>query len=74
MRPTIKGMSSSKDGGYATDVNYPSKLISIIDKYNLTQYDNITTLPDEPDVPDNPDTPVEEPVFPSKEYAGKTFL
>jgi hypothetical protein len=28
-----------KAGGYATDVNYVSKLTNIINKYNLTQYD-----------------------------------
>ena len=30
-----------RECGYATDVNYPSKLIRIIDQYNLTQYDRI---------------------------------
>lgn len=28
-----------KDGGYATDVSYVSKLCNIIEKWNLTQYD-----------------------------------
>ncbi|MGX7099420.1 glucosaminidase domain-containing protein, partial [Globicatella sanguinis] len=30
-----------RECGYATDVNYPSKLIKIVDQYNLTQYDRI---------------------------------
>lgn len=28
-----------KDGGYATDINYVSKVCNIIERYNLTQYD-----------------------------------
>ena len=30
-----------KKGGYATDPNYVSKLCNLIDRYNLTQYDNV---------------------------------
>lgn len=30
-----------KKAGYATDPKYPNKLIAIIEKYNLTQYDTI---------------------------------
>lgn len=30
-----------RECGYATDVNYPNKLIKIVDQYNLTQYDRI---------------------------------
>lgn len=30
-----------KNGGYATDINYVSKLRSLIERYNLTQYDNV---------------------------------
>lgn len=30
-----------KSGGYATDTNYVSKILSIIDSYNLTQYDSV---------------------------------
>lgn len=29
-----------KDGGYATDVNYVDKVMSVIEKYDLTQYDH----------------------------------
>ena len=29
-----------KNAGYATDVNYPSKLIGLIERYQLFQYDN----------------------------------
>lgn len=34
-----KAIQIIKDGGYATDVNYVSKVCSIIERYNLTQYD-----------------------------------
>ncbi|WPC08601.1 glucosaminidase domain-containing protein [Globicatella sp. PHS-GS-PNBC-21-1553] len=30
-----------RNAGYATDIEYPNKLIRIIDQYNLTQYDKI---------------------------------
>jgi LysM repeat protein len=44
-----------KEAGYATDVKYPSKLISIIERYNLQQFDaevlgkvpTITTIDEE---------------------------
>ncbi len=64
-----KACQAVKDGGYATDINYPSKLISIIEKYNLTQYDD-QNLPDVPDEPSEPETPI-GPEYPSKEYDGK---
>ena len=32
-----------KSGGYATDVNYVSKLTNLIDRFNLTQYDKWIT-------------------------------
>ncbi|EGV44720.2 LysM peptidoglycan-binding domain-containing protein [Bizionia argentinensis JUB59] len=32
-----------KDAGYATDRKYPDKLISLIERYNLHQYDDIVT-------------------------------
>jgi flagellum-specific peptidoglycan hydrolase FlgJ len=41
-----KAIQIIKDGGYATDVSYVSKICSIIEKWNLTQYDlaaNTTT-------------------------------
>ena len=34
-----KAIKIIKDGGYATDVKYVDKVMSIINKYNLTQYD-----------------------------------
>lgn len=34
-----KAVQIIKDGGYATDVNYVQKVCSIIERYNLTQYD-----------------------------------
>lgn len=34
-----KGIQIIKDGGYATDVEYVSKICRIIQKYNLTEYD-----------------------------------
>lgn len=32
------------EGGYATDPDYVSKVMSVIDGYNLTQYDNFATV------------------------------
>lgn len=64
-----KACKAVKDAGYATDINYPSKLISIIEKYNLTQYDD-QNVPDVPDEPSEPETPT-GPDYPSKEYDGK---
>nr|WP_060596923.1 phage tail protein [Bacillus pumilus] len=55
--------------GYATDIHYPSKLNSIIEKYNLTKYDG-ETIPDVPEEPSEPETPT-KPSYPSKEYQGK---
>ncbi|MFJ6204235.1 phage tail protein [Bacillus pumilus] len=55
--------------GYATDIHYPSKLNSIIEKYNLTKYDG-ETVPDVPEEPSEPETPT-KPKYPSKEYQGK---
>ncbi|MFJ5965535.1 phage tail protein [Bacillus sp. NPDC093026] len=64
-----KACHAVTDAGYATDINYPSKLISIIEKYNLTKYDD-KNVPDIPDEPSEPETPT-EPEYPSKEYDGK---
>jgi len=64
-----KACQAVKDAGYATDINYPSKLISIIEKYNLTKYDD-QAVPDIPDEPSEPETPT-GPDYPSKEYDGK---
>ncbi|MEN2454477.1 phage tail protein, partial [Bacillus sp. JR_15] len=58
--------------GYATDIHYPSKLNSIIEKYNLTKYDD-QAVPDIPDEPSEPETPT-GPDYPSKEYDGKDML
>ena len=64
----IKGMTDYKkvaqlikDGGYATSLTYVDKLCSIIDKWNLTQYDVLETQ--EP-VPSTPDTVTEFPATP----------
>lgn len=35
-----------KDGGYATDINYVSKVCNIIERYNLTQYDVVEEVKD----------------------------
>ncbi|MBU8609423.1 phage tail protein [Bacillus sp. FSL W8-0645] len=58
--------------GYATDIHYPSKLNSIIEKYNLTKYDGeiVPDVPDVPEEPSEPETPT-KPTYPSKEYDGK---
>lgn len=39
-----KAVKIIKDGGYATDPQYVSKLMNIIKKWNLTQYDATTTV------------------------------
>ena len=36
-----KAIQIIKDGGYATDINYVSKICNLIERYNLTQYDVI---------------------------------
>ena len=66
----IKGMTDYKkvvqlikDGGYATSLTYVEKLCSIIEKWNLTQYD--TDSQTTPDVtPANPDTVTSFPATP----------
>ncbi len=39
-----KAIQIIKNGGYATDSNYVSKICNIIEKYNLTQYDSGVTV------------------------------
>ena len=39
-----KAVEIIKAGGYATDLNYVSKICSIIEKYELTQYDEMEEL------------------------------
>lgn len=41
----VKQIEAIKKGGYATDVEYISKLTKIVKKWNLTQYDVKTTTP-----------------------------
>lgn len=55
----IKGMTDYKkvaqlikDGGYATSLTYVDKLCSIIEKWNLTQYDVLETPAPKPSTPD----------------------
>ena len=55
----IKGMTDYrkvaqliKDGGYATSLTYVDKLCSIIEKWNLTQYDVSETPAPKPSTPD----------------------
>ena len=38
-----KAIQIIKDGGYATDINYVNKVMSIINRYNLTQYDKVVS-------------------------------
>lgn len=45
-RDPRKVLQIIKDGGYATDVKYVDKLMSIITKYNLTQYDTLDAVKD----------------------------
>lgn len=35
-----KAITIIKNGGYATDINYVDKVMSIVTRFNLTQYDN----------------------------------
>lgn len=63
-----KATAAVSKGGYATDINYATKLNSIIFTYKLTQYDTFDDVPDEPSEP--PETPT-GPDYPSKEYDGK---
>ncbi|WP_186318369.1 glycoside hydrolase family 73 protein, partial [Bacillus pumilus] len=51
-----KATAAVSKAGYATDIHYPSKLNSIIEKYNLTKYDG-EIVPDVPDVPEEPSEP-----------------
>ena len=51
-----------KQAGYATDPAYPSKLISLIERYNLTQYD---ALPSEQSVLPSAPRVLEQPVAPA---------
>ncbi|MFP7293486.1 phage tail protein [Bacillus safensis] len=62
-----KATEAVSKAGYATDINYATKLNSIIFTYKLTQYD---TFDDAPDEPSEPETPT-KPTYPSKEYQGK---
>ncbi|MGM0971145.1 MAG: phage tail protein [Bacillota bacterium] len=64
-----KATAAVSKAGYATDIHYPSKLNSIIEKYNLTKYDG-ETIPDVPEEPSEPETPT-KPSYPSREYQGK---
>lgn len=61
-----KATAAVAKGGYATDINYATKLNSIIFTYKLTQYDNLDDLPEEPSEPETPTGPK----YPSKEYDG----
>ncbi|PCK14776.1 alkaline phosphatase [Bacillus pumilus] len=63
-----KATAAVSKAGYATDINYATKLNSIIFTYNLTQYDSLDNVPD--DEPSIPETPT-GPEYPSKEYDGK---
>ena len=51
-----------KQAGYGTDPAYPSKLISLIERYNLTQYD---ALPSEQAVLPSAPRVLEQPVAPA---------
>lgn len=62
-----KATAAVSKAGYATDINYATKLNSIIFTYKLTQYDTFDDAPDEPSEPETPP----KPTYPSKEYQGK---
>lgn len=48
-----KAIQIIKDGGYATDVKYVDKVMSIIEKFDLTQYDRSADVKKEEDVMSN---------------------
>ena len=48
-----------KEAGYATDAQYPSKLISLIERYQLDKYDNSSNYKNERIVKNNSNTPRE---------------
>lgn len=50
-----KAIQIIKDGGYATDTSYVSKICSIIERWNLTQYDVKAAPAPEPDPKPTPD-------------------
>lgn len=41
-----KAIQIIKDGGYATDVNYVTKLVNLVERWNLYQYDEGIEMPD----------------------------
>jgi LysM repeat protein len=53
--------------GYATDPNYPAKLIKYIEQYDLARFDNLT--PEEAAAMPAPPHKIEEPVLVSEEYS-----
>ncbi|MHC2450252.1 flagellum-specific peptidoglycan hydrolase FlgJ [Bacillus altitudinis] len=62
-----KATAAVSKAGYATDINYATKLNSIIFTYKLTQYDSVEGVDDDPSEPETPT----KPTYPSKEYQGK---
>lgn len=56
-----KAIQIIKDGGYATDVNYVTKLVSLVERWNLYQYDEGIGTPDTAPGDILPDT--EEPWY-----------
>jgi hypothetical protein len=49
-----KAIQLIKDGGYATDTRYVSKICNIIERFNLNRYDNLKE-----DAKPTPETPAE---------------
>ena len=45
MKTAEEQIKAIKAGGYATDVNYVSKLMNLVSRFNLTQYDKATPAP-----------------------------
>lgn len=52
-----KAIQIIKDGGYATSSTYVEKICSIIERFNLTQYDTATAAPATPATPQNTNFP-----------------
>lgn len=51
--------------GYATNPNYPNLLIGLIERYNLQQYDQVTSLDDQIPTPTRPGTLPTGPTTPT---------
>lgn len=66
-----KAIQIIKDGGYATDVNYISKLVNLVERWNLFQYDQGIEIPSDTGGDILPKT--DEPWYRVRKSWGKTM-